>query len=168
MRGMVREFQKVYLESKRSDTQVEILSAIEPVIGEERVRLQSENISYSVSVEMAASKFLVSKNKLTLVVRNIICNSIDAMYGSGGSLKIDGKIENDSLIICISDTGRGIKKEHQELVLEPFFSIKPEVEGSGLGLSVAFGTMKSIGGTITFSSTEDEGTHFFVRVPLSC
>lgn len=132
----------------------------ESVIGEERVRLKSENISYSVSVDMAASKFLVSKNKLTLVVRNIICNSIDAMYGSGGNLTIDGKIENDSLIICISDTGRGIKKEHQELVLEPFFFTKPEVERAGLGFSAAYGTMKSIGGIITFSSTEGEGTHF--------
>ena len=168
MRGMVREFQRVYLESKRSDTQVEILSAIEFVIGEERVRLQSENISYSVCVEKAAAKFLVSKNKLTLVVRNIICNSIDAMYGLGGNLIIDGKVENDSLIICISDTGRGIKKEHQELVLEPFFSTKPEVEGAGLGLSVAYGTMKSIGGTITFSSVVDEGSHFFVHVPFYC
>ena len=90
------------------------------------------------------------------------------MHGLGGCLRIEGKIENDSLLLCISDTGRGIKKEYQELVLEPFFSTKPEVEGAGLGLSVAYGTMKSIGGTITFSSTEDEGTHFFVRVPFSC
>ncbi|MFT5726391.1 MAG: PAS domain S-box-containing protein [Desulforhopalus sp.] len=167
MRGMVREFQKVYLESKSSGTLLEILPVIESVIREE-ARLQAENISYSISIEVDASKFLVSKNKLILVVRNIICNSIDAMHGLGGCLRIEGKIENDSLLLCISDTGRGIKKEYQELVLEPFFSTKPEVEGAGLGLSVAYGTMKSIGGTITFSSTEDEGTHFFVRVPFSC
>jgi len=168
MRDMVHEFQKVYLESKSPDTLLEILPVIESVIGEEKAQLQSENISYSISIEADTSKFLVRKNKLTLVVRNIIYNSIDAMHGLGGRLRIEGKIENDSLVLCISDTGRGIKKEYQELVLEPFFSTKPEIEGAGLGLSVAYGTMKSIGGTITFSSIEDEGTHFFVRVPFSC
>ena len=168
MRGMVREFQEVYLESKRPDTLVPILSVVESVIGEEQPRLQFQDISYSVSVEMDASHFLVSKNKLTLVVRNTLINSIDAMNGSGGRLKVEGKIENDSLIICISDTGKGIRKEHQELVFEPFFSTKPEVEGAGLGLSVAYGTMKSIGGTITFSSKVNEGTNFFIRVPMSC
>lgn len=168
MRGMVREFQEVYLESKSPDTLVAILSVIESVIGEANSRLQSEDILYSVNLERDASKFLVSKNKLTLVVRNIIFNSIDSMYGSGGCLSVEAKIENDSLVICISDTGRGIQEEHQELVLEPFFSTKPEVEGAGLGLSVAYGTMKSVGGTITFSSTVDEGTTFFIRVPFNC
>ena len=68
------------------------------------------------------------------------------MQGSGGRLKVEGKIENDFLVI--SDTGRGIKEESQELVLEPFFSTKPEVEGAGLWLSVAYGTMNSIGGQL--------------------
>ena len=168
MRRMVREFQEVSLASNSPATLVEISSVVVSVIGEEMPRLQSEHISYSMNVESDASKFLVSKNKLTLVVRNIILNSIDAMQGFGGHLTIEAKIENDALVICISDTGRGIKKEFQELVLEPFFSTKPEVEGAGLGLSVAYGTMKSLGGTITFSSVVDEGSHFFVRVPSSC
>lgn len=168
MRGMVREFQEVYLESKSSDVLIEMHLVITSVLSELRLYLQSEDIVSSVELDIVASKTLVSKNKLNLVVRNIVLNSIDAMQGRGGYLKVTGKVDGDYVILCVSDTGRGIANEHHELIFEPFFSTKPEVEGAGLGLSVAYGTMKSIGGTITFTSATGKGASFSVHFPVSC
>ena len=168
MRGMVREFHEVYIESKSVDTLVAITSVIDSVCSECKLLFQSENIICSVKLESTISKVVVNKNKLTLVVRNILVNSIDAMEGHGGHINVMGQVDGDSVTLSISDSGRGIRDDHQELVFEPFFSTKPEVEGAGLGLSVAYGTMKSIGGTITFSSVLGEGACFSVHVPMSC
>jgi PAS domain S-box-containing protein len=166
MRGMVREFQEVYLESKNNNVLVEIGSVINDVFKELEPLLLSENISYTMDLDSTARGCRVSKNKLTLVVRNIILNGIDAMRFQGGELTVRGSLEGDCVSLCICDNGRGIKERHQELVFEPFFSTKPEVEGAGLGLSVAYGTMKSIGGTITFSSVPGQGACFSIHIPL--
>ncbi|TKB09057.1 ATP-binding protein [Desulforhopalus sp. IMCC35007] len=166
MRTMVREFQEVYFESKSPDLIVDIYSVIDSVLGEIRLLLQSEGIHCTVELEERASQFQVSKNKLTLVIRNIVLNSIEAMERSGGHLHISGQLDGNWMIIGIKDTGQGIEKELQELVFEPFFSTKPQVEGAGLGLSVAYGTMKSIGGKITFSSVSVEGSTFFIHIPI--
>jgi PAS domain S-box-containing protein len=167
MRGMVREFQDVYFESKIPDIVLDMDSVIDSVLDEIQLLLQSEGITCTVALDDPASKIQVSKNKLTLVIRNIVLNSIEAMEESGGHLDISGQLDGDWVIIGVKDTGLGIKKELQELVFEPFFSTKPQVEGAGLGLSVAYGTMKSIGGTITFSSMYEEGSCFFVHIQIT-
>ncbi|MFT5698834.1 MAG: PAS domain S-box-containing protein [Desulforhopalus sp.] len=168
MRGMVREFQEVYIESKGPDRMVGVGYVVTSLLEELYLPLQSKNINFTVTLGALASKVLVSENKLTLVVRNIVLNSIDAMEEQGGELKVTAQVDGDYVTICIADSGRGIRNELQELVFEPFFSTKPEVEGAGLGLSVAYGTMKSIGGTITFSSVVGEGTCFSAHIPVAC
>jgi PAS domain S-box-containing protein len=167
MRAMVCEFQEVYFESKNPDIIIDIYSVIDSVLGEIRLLLHSEGIQCTVELEERASHIQVSKNKLTLVIRNIVLNSIEAMEQSGGHLHISGQLDGNWMIIGIKDTGQGIEKELQELVFEPFFSTKPQVEGAGLGLSVAYGTMKSIGGKITFSSVSVEGSTFFIHIPIT-
>ena len=166
MRNMVREFQDVYLESTSDEIYVGINSIVQDVLREHELLFSSENILCDVVLEPDLESFRVSRNKLTLVVRNIISNSIDAMLQRGGELKVTGRLAGESINLCICDNGSGIKRDLQELVFEPFFSTKPEVQGAGLGLSVAYGTMTSLGGTITFSSVPGRGACFTVHIPI--
>ncbi|WP_458778228.1 two-component system sensor histidine kinase NtrB [Desulforhopalus sp. 52FAK] len=165
MRNMVREFQDVYLESTSDEVYVGINSIVEDVLREYDLLFTSEKIQCDVELQPELEGYRVSKNKLTLVVRNIISNSVDAMLQRGGELKVTGRLAGEYINLCICDNGSGIKSELQELVFEPFFSTKPEVEGAGLGLSVAYGTMTSLGGTITFSSVPGRGACFSVQIP---
>ena len=69
-------------------------------------------------------------------------------------------------IIRIADTGHGIEKKNVSKIFDPFFTTKPPGEGTGLGLSVSYGIVKSHGGAITVSSEPGKGSIFKAFLPL--
>lgn len=71
------------------------------------------------------------------------------------------------LKINITDTGTGIAPEHLNRIFEPFFTTKQQGEGTGLGLSAVFATIKQHDGTITVESELGQGTHFAIYLPLT-
>jgi len=95
---------------------------------------------------------------------NMVINASQAMR-EGGTLTITTGMDVDHLFIMISDTGSGIRPEHLQKIFDPFFTTK-EHEGTGLGLSVSYGIVKSHGGNIEVRSREGEGTTFIVLLPL--
>jgi two-component system NtrC family sensor kinase len=102
--------------------------------------------------------------QLRQALLNIVKNSFEAMP-EGGKLTLttgqrDGKVQ-----ITISDTGKGIPPENQELVFTPFFSTKHG--GTGLGLSITSHIVKEHRGAIGFQSYEGLGTSFTIRLPIS-
>ncbi len=167
MREMVKEFQHLY-QGYSSVEQVHnihrlietVLEEVGPIVEAGRVELLLKFVDYDPRIR-------VDQGGLSLVLKNIIVNGIESMAGKGGFLCITTEVGGNYFYILLEDSGPGIIGKHQELVFEPFFSTKPAVEGAGLGLSVAFATMKRLGGTITFESKEGEGTIFTLHVPLS-
>jgi two-component system NtrC family sensor kinase len=94
-------------------------------------------------------------------------NAVDAMTNTGGILTILTTQDSDYLNIVIKDTGIGIPLENQKNIIEPFFSTKPKIEGTGLGLPISYSIVQNHGGTITFTSTEGQGSAFHVRLPTN-
>ena len=68
-------------------------------------------------------------------------------------------------VVEVRDTGSGIPAEIRPRIFDPFFTTKPPGMGTGLGLSVCHGIVKSLGGEISFESEVGQGTMFRVRVP---
>ncbi|RKZ14721.1 hypothetical protein DRQ53_10875 [bacterium] len=94
-----------------------------------------------------------------------VLNAIDAMP-DGGELRVivrDGR--DQSACIEIIDTGCGIPEDLQLKVFEPFFSTKPEGEGTGLGLSVLYGIVQRHGGRVELESEPGQGTTVRIRLP---
>lgn len=104
---------------------------------------------------------------LSHAVMNLCVNSVDAMP-FGGTLTLrtctlpDGRVQ-----LSVRDTGEGMTPEVQEKALEPFFTTKPAGRGTGLGLSMVFGTVKAHGGTMALESETGRGTEVFLRFPAA-
>lgn len=102
--------------------------------------------------------------QLNQVFMNILANAAQAIRGEG---QVSIRTESDPqwVSVAIRDTGAGMTAEVQRKIFDPFFTTKEPGVGTGLGLSLSFGLMKKMGGSIQFTSAPGEGTEFTVRFP---
>jgi two-component system, NtrC family, sensor kinase len=100
---------------------------------------------------------------------------LDAMP-EGGTLQIGvGRVtlaaeEDDArqiLEIRIADNGCGISESDTNKVFDPFFTTKAVGAGMGLSLAVSYALVRAMGGTLAFESAKDNGTVFYIRLPLA-
>ncbi len=115
---------------------------------------------------------------LEQAIANLMVNGIQAMR-EGGTLEVRvgtrttrppadvGDPERPHAFIEVLDQGAGILPEHVDRVFEPFFTTKEVGEGTGLGLSVAYGIIRDHGGWIAVESQNRRGSRFTVFLPLS-
>lgn len=101
---------------------------------------------------------------LSTALGNILDNALDAMP-EGGRLWVIAGANGREARIEVEDTGQGILPAHLPRIFEPFFSTKEVGQGSGLGLSVSYGTVKALGGDIDIASTPGQGTKVLVTLP---
>ncbi len=112
------------------------------------------------------------------VVMNLISNACHAMEDTGGVLDVvldEIVIRDENEVyplkpgtysyLKFSDTGHGIPLSVQEKIFDPFFTTKKEGKGSGIGLSVVHGIIRSHNGHITVKSKEGEGACFEIYLP---
>ena len=114
------------------------------------------------------------------IVMNLCINSAHAMRDRGTIAIRMGIVPPDTsgqsgrappveaVTVRIADRGTGMRAEVQERMFDPFFTTKMPGEGSGLGLSVVYGIVSSLGGSIAVSSStnpEDSGTVIDVSIP---
>lgn len=104
-------------------------------------------------------------NQLQQVFVNILLNAIHASE-AGKNIVISVQREDDAALIRIEDHGKGIPEHEISRVFNPFYSTKPEGEGTGLGLSVSYGIIEKHDGCITLESKEGYGTTVLISLPV--
>ncbi len=105
-------------------------------------------------------------DQVAQVFINILLNAVDALQGKRGTITTDFERDEDVVRVTIADDGAGIAPEHLSKIFEPFFTTKRVGEGTGLGLWVSYGIIRSFRGDITVRSERGEGTSFCVTLPL--
>jgi len=110
-----------------------------------------------------------SEVRLGQVFVNLLVNSAHAITpGRAQENRVEVRAYRDDqgwAAVEVHDTGEGIPAEVRPRIFDPFFTTKPPGMGSGLGLSVCHGIVKSLGGDIGFQSEVGRGTTFKVRLP---
>ncbi len=104
-------------------------------------------------------------DELNQVWTNLIHNALQAMENKG-SLKIDVKQQDGSIVVSITDSGKGIPSEIIPRIFEPFFTTKPAGEGSGLGLDIVKKIIDKHQGKIAVDSFPRKTT-FTVFLPIN-
>jgi CheY-like chemotaxis protein len=102
------------------------------------------------------------------------------MEKDGGTLKVNlGEVEltidevtgldmepGPYLCLTVSDTGQGMNSTIMERIFDPYFTTKEKGKGTGLGLAVVHGIVKSYGGDIRVYTEKEKGTSFHVYIPV--
>jgi len=109
--------------------------------------------------------------KLNQVFLNIISNAIHAINKKfngepGGKLTISTENDEENVYIKIADNGTGMDELTRKKVFEPFFTTKDVGEGTGLGMSIAYNTIRKHQGDITINTTPGSGTEFIIELPI--
>ena len=109
----------------------------------------------------------INVSEIKQVLLNIFMNAMEAMP-SGGCLTIHTYVkEKNYLAVDITDTGIGIEQEALKKIFEPFFTTKEEGKGTGLGLWITYGIIKSFQGDINVESTKGVGSKFILTLPIN-
>ena len=115
-------------------------------------------------------KINVDPNLIRIVFQNLISNSVK-YTPQNGTIVVSLKKEGDNVLISVSDTGYGIPLNQQSKIFKKFFRadnvVDKETDGTGLGLYIIKEIVEKSGGKIWFSSKENQGSTFFVSIPLS-
>lgn len=137
------------------------------------------DIRYDISAEK--DSILADPTQLNQIIMNLCTNAAHAMRAKGGILKIILGNENITsrivnrlftlkpglyLKISVTDTGTGIPPYIIDKIFEPYYTTKGPGEGTGLGLAIIHGIVKNYGGSINVESCMDEGTAFYVYLPV--
>lgn len=103
--------------------------------------------------------------KVNQVLMNVLLNAADAIERFG-IIRITTKCQSGQVEVIIEDNGCGMNEETARKATEPFYTTKPEGEGTGLGLSISYSIMKSLGGSLRISSELGEGTRIYLAFPV--
>ncbi len=192
-----RTLSMIQKSAERGSDMVEQVLAFARGVEGERVALQSgaiieevekitgetfpERVTVETDVQDDLPQIVGDATQIQQVLMNLSVNARDAMP-DGGTLSLrayptdvtdaDAKRTIDAepgryVCIEVADTGTGIPDDVVDKIFEPFFSTKPEGEGTGLGLSTAYSIVKSHDGFIDVQSEQGEGTTFRVHLPIA-
>jgi two-component system NtrC family sensor kinase len=148
------------------------------IMSTRRYALETRGIVAELRLAPTLPPVIADATQLEQVALNLVLNAeqavlpiLDAAPGTPpvrpARITVGTSSEAGEVILDVADTGVGIRPEDIPRIWDPFWTTKPEGEGTGLGLSVVHGIVASHGGTIEVESTLDQGTRFRVRLPAA-
>jgi signal transduction histidine kinase len=140
----------------------EVIDHVSTLIREDPGRARQATLE--VHVDPAVPPFVFDADQMTQVLLNVALNGVEALDGQG-RVSIDVGLQESSVAIAVSDTGRGMLAEERRRIFDPFYSRKPA--GTGLGLTLARRIVTAHGGRIEVESTPGRGTCFTILLPLA-
>ena len=146
----------------------------------ETFAMTQRNISVHRQLTADLPEIEADSNQMEQVLWNLYVNAADAMP-KGGDIYLETRVASHAdlkgrpyrvqdgryVLMKVSDKGAGMEPETLERVFEPFFTTKEVGKGTGLGLASVYGIVKGHGGYIEVESGVDQGTIFYIYLPVS-
>jgi PAS domain S-box-containing protein len=156
--------------SRPSNYQIQptdVVKALTDAVEIVKMGKKAKEITFVTHVRRQVPLLPLVPDQIAQVFINILLNAVDALHGKRGTITSEVERDSEHVRIAITDNGQGIAPENLAKIFEPFFTTKPVGEGTGLGLWVSYGIVRSFGGDITVASAWGQGTSFTIILPLT-
>lgn len=159
--SFARQMKPEKQETSINDCILKVLDAISQ-------NLNAAGIQVELDLDDALPKTLADEVQMQQVFLNIISNAHDAIVekGAPGVIRISSVQAGADVVITFADNGTGMDDGTLNRAFDPFFTTKEVGQGTGLGLSVAIGIVKSHDGNMQIHSRRGEGTEVIVTIPI--
>ena len=167
-----RDLVKQILSFSRQSMAIRKPLIITPVI-EETIKLLRASTPVTISIQKNFSaksdQILADPTQIDQILMNLCTNAAHSMREEGGVLEV--RLENEEagkyLLLTVRDTGTGIPPEIIDRIFDPYYTTKGVGEGTGMGLAVVLGIVKSYDGDLEVFSESGKGTTIRVYFPLT-
>jgi PAS domain S-box-containing protein len=177
-----RDLVKQILSFSRRNDQVFHPIQVSPLVHETLALMRSSlpsSIYLRHSINAAEDTVMGNSTQIQQIIMNLCRNSADSFEYQTGTIEVSlentgpespaghpDRKEGRQILLTVKDTGSGIRPEIMDRIFEPFFTTKETGKGSGMGLAVVHGIVRSHGGSITVRSKPGRGSEFRVSLPL--
>ena len=155
-----------------ADEDINVPISVNTAVESALTMLRNE-LKYRARVEQdlrASRPVLASAPRLGQVFLNLISNAVQALEEANvkrNLVRVRSFDDGEYVVVEVSDNGPGIAPEAAPRIFESFFTTKPRGMGTGLGLPISLGIVRSLGGEIIVDNRPGEGATFRVRIPAT-
>ncbi len=162
--SIANEFSDFAKTPKAKNTKIDLVARLENVVS---LFENSEGVQINLDVgDIKEMHSYGDPEQFQRVIINLVKNGIQSIPEDRDkqiTIQLEQAPEKHALI-TVSDNGKGIPREIQDKLFKPNFTTKSS--GMGMGLAISSSIIKSMDGTIWFSTRENEGSKFFIKVPV--
>jgi PAS domain S-box-containing protein len=143
-------------------------AVIRAVLETRREEIQDRGIDLQLDLQADLPAVSLDRAQWGQVVIQLVRNACQAIGRSRrrGTLRIASRLEHDRVVLEVQDNGAGIQYDVLPRIFDPFFTTGDVGDGSGLGLSVAYGIVRQHQGRILVDGRPGQGARFTVEIPL--
>ena len=125
-----------------------------------------KDITFALKLDEQIPEIAAVPDQIVQVFINILMNAVDSLDERRGTITMQSRRNEKTVEVIIQDTGKGIESSALGKIFEPFYTTKTTGQGTGLGLWVSYGIVKSFDGDIFVESIPEKGSTFTVSFPL--
>ncbi|MDD2697975.1 MAG: HAMP domain-containing sensor histidine kinase [Arcobacteraceae bacterium] len=167
--SLINSFKKVAVDqSSNEERKINLKEYIEEIILSLHSKIKKTNISIVIDIE--DNILLTTKpGAISQIITNLIANSLTHGFENqqSGEIKITAKLEENNLHLRYQDDGKGISKDVEHKIFNPFFTTNRANGGSGLGMSIVFNLVTTVlSGEIDLQSELHKGIIFDIIIPI--
>ncbi|HNX25904.1 MAG TPA: HAMP domain-containing sensor histidine kinase [Phycisphaerae bacterium] len=134
----------------------------------EQIQETADKSRVKISFDVSPAEVAATPGELSMIISNLLCNAVKYNRPEG-KVSLTVKPEDNSVLLEVGDDGLGIAPENISKIFKPLWRektpAKRDIPGTGVGLSIVEKMVKILGGVISVTSTQNEGTMFRIVLP---
>ncbi|MBP2120679.1 PAS domain S-box-containing protein [Cohnella lubricantis] len=163
--NIVNEFMSMAKPHSIRFVKVNLPTVIEEIVSFMQPQALLHNAEITIQLQNRLGFFWCEPNQIKQLLMNLLKNAMEAMP-DGGEVRIEAyREEDETIVLQVTDHGKGIPEEGMARLGEPFYSLKEN--GTGLGLAVCHRIVEAHNGRLTFRSQLGKGTAVEIAFPTT-